>query len=255
MENPQLTHDDLIRGQFSPRAEAYAESPVHASGEDLDWIEAIAAKRMPARALDLGCGGGHVAYRLARHSAEVTACDLSEAMAASVANTAALHGLSHVRTAVASAENLPFSDEQFDLVVSRLSAHHWRDLEVGLREMRRVLADGGTGIIVDTIAPADPVSDVHLQSIELLRDPSHVRSYRVCEWLGVLGRAGFHPRSLNTHRVRMEFQGWIDRMKTPPDHVAAIRSLQRCVSSGVANRLLLEADGSFMIDVMAIEVT
>src|SRR5262249_50705114 len=55
-------HDALVRGQFGPRANAYVESAVHAQGEDLLALDAVVAAAKPARALDLGCGGGHVAY-------------------------------------------------------------------------------------------------------------------------------------------------------------------------------------------------
>ena len=70
-------HDALVTGQFGPRANAYVESAVHARGEDLQALEAVVTKTRPARALDLGCGGGHVAYLLARHARQVAAVDLS----------------------------------------------------------------------------------------------------------------------------------------------------------------------------------
>jgi hypothetical protein len=35
------SHDDVVQDQFGPRAEAYVQSPVHASGEDLDALESL----------------------------------------------------------------------------------------------------------------------------------------------------------------------------------------------------------------------
>lgn len=67
----------LVAAQFGPRAEAYVTSAVHAQGEDLNRIAGWAAARRPARALDLGCGGGHVAFALSPHAGEVIAYDLS----------------------------------------------------------------------------------------------------------------------------------------------------------------------------------
>src|SRR3546814_7408514 len=43
---------------------------VHASGPDLDWMEQQIRGSTPKRLLDIGCGGGHVAYRMAPHAAE-----------------------------------------------------------------------------------------------------------------------------------------------------------------------------------------
>ena len=79
------SHDAIVENQFGPRADAYVQSIVHATGEDLDALEAIVERKAPERALDLGSGGGHVAYRLARHAAAVVASDLSAGMLDAVA--------------------------------------------------------------------------------------------------------------------------------------------------------------------------
>ena len=82
------SHDAIVDDQFGPRAAAYVQSIVHSSGEDLDHLETIIARHAPKRALDLGSGGGHVAYRLACHAAAVVASDLSLGMLEAVAATA-----------------------------------------------------------------------------------------------------------------------------------------------------------------------
>lgn len=81
-------HDNVVEAQFGSKAAAYVASPVHASGEDLDALEAVAERERPERALDLGSGGGHVAYRLAHHAGSVVAVDLSAAMLDAVRETA-----------------------------------------------------------------------------------------------------------------------------------------------------------------------
>ena len=55
-------HADLVRESFSPRADAYLKSAVHASGPDLDRLDALLRGHAQAELLDLGCGGGHVSY-------------------------------------------------------------------------------------------------------------------------------------------------------------------------------------------------
>src|SRR6516162_5365168 len=97
-------HDRVVEAQFGPRARAYVESAVHSQGADLDAIGALAEKARPELALDLGAGGGHVAYVLARHARRVIATDLSSEMLAAVAETAREKGLSNIETAEASAE-------------------------------------------------------------------------------------------------------------------------------------------------------
>src|ERR1700759_3801787 len=91
-------HDALVRGQFGPRANAYVQSAVHAQGADLAALEAVVEAAAPDRALDLGCGGGHVAYVLARHARQVSAVDLSAEMLTAVNSTAKAKGLSNIET-------------------------------------------------------------------------------------------------------------------------------------------------------------
>ncbi|WP_343545819.1 class I SAM-dependent methyltransferase [Sphingomonas paucimobilis] len=246
-------HDNVVEAQFGSKAAAYVASPVHASGEDLDALEAVAERERPERALDLGSGGGHVAYRLAHHAGSVVAVDLSAAMLDAVRETAGQRALSNIETTVASAEDLPFDDATFDFVACRFSTHHWNDWTQGLREARRVLKPGATAMFIDVISPGHAPFDTHLQAIELLRDPSHVRNRSDGEWASALAQAGFRTRGTVKRRLRMDYQSWVDRMYTPHTHRTAIRSLQHLASAGVARYFAIEPDGSFSLDVLQIE--
>jgi ubiquinone/menaquinone biosynthesis C-methylase UbiE len=247
-------HEEIVAAQFGPRARAYVESAVHAQGEDLDAIEAMAARLKPDHALDLGAGGGHVAYRLAKHSKTVSAADLSEEMLAAVAAFARSKGLENIAAVRCPAERLPFADATFDFAGCRMSAHHWRDFDAGLREARRVLKHGAEAVFVDACSPGAPALDTHLQAIELLRDTSHVRDYSVPEWTSALRRAGFEVRAVRTFRIRIDFASWIARMQTPAPQAQAIRMLQDAASAEVRTCFGIEADGSFQLDALAVEV-
>lgn len=249
----QPAHDALVRTQFGSRAAAYVTSAVHASGADLSAIAALVAGHPGARVLDLGCGGGHVSFAVAPHVAEVVAYDLSDEMLAAVAAEAAARGLRNVATQRGAAESLPFDDASFDFVITRFSAHHWYDVRAGLAEARRVLAPNGRAAFVDVVAPPEVALDTFLQSVELLRDPSHVRDYAVDEWRAFLEAAGFAVTRTTPYRLRMHFDPWIARMQTPEVRSAAIRDLQALASAPVAKHFAIEADGSFMLDSIAIE--
>jgi ubiquinone/menaquinone biosynthesis C-methylase UbiE len=243
----------VVSDQFGPQAKAYVDSVVHAQGADLDRISALATEARPRKALDLGTGGGHVAYRLAAAAEEVVACDLSPAMLAAVTQAAAERELHNVRTELAAAERLPFKAEEFDFLACRFTAHHWRDFEKGIREGRRVLQSGAPAIYVDAIAPSVPLFDSHLQAIELLRDTSHVRDYTAAEWMAVLGRNGFAVEHMQTWRLRMDFQTWTARMRTPNTHAQVIRALQDSAATDLRVYFGIEDDGSFLLDVLALE--
>jgi len=248
-----LSHETLVESQFGSRASAYLTSPVHAHGADLVALTELAQRQPGARILDLGCGGGHVSFSAALHAGEVVAYDLSADMLAVVEATASERGLSNVTTQRGPAEDLPFDDASFDVVLSRYSAHHWRDFAGGLREAARVLKPGGVAGFVDQVAPGTALRDTFFQAIEILRDPSHVRDYARAEWEAALAEAGLACETTRRFRVRLDFAAWVERMATPSVQVAAIRALQKGVSSDVTSYFETAPDGSFSIDVALFE--
>jgi ubiquinone/menaquinone biosynthesis C-methylase UbiE len=249
------SHETLVGEQFGSRAGAYLKSAVHAQGADLEALAALVPEGRGARVLDLGCGAGHVSFTAAPRAGEIVAYDLSAEMLAVVAQAATERGLANIVTRQGTAERLPFEEASFDLVLSRFSAHHWRDVEAALREVVRVLKPGGTLGIVDAVTPGVPLFDTFLQSIELLRDPSHVRNYSRAEWDAAVIRAGLKPQTTRPYRVRLDFAVWIERMRTPKLHADAIRALQRAMSQEVVRYFGIGPDGSFDLDVALFEAT
>ena len=243
---------DFVAAQYGSRAASYVESTTHSQGADLEQIEALLRGRTQARVLDLGCGGGHVSLRAAPHVAEVVACDVTPDMLDAVRLTAAARGLDNIRVREAAAEALPFEAACFDVVLCRFSAHHWQDLEAGLREVQRVLCADGLAALIDTVAPADPMLDTHLQAIELLRDASHVRNYTVAEWVAALARSRLSAHGLTCRRLPMDFASWIRRTATDPVRSNAIRAVQDAAPEAARAYFEVANDGSFTIDTMTV---
>lgn len=243
------THGQTVQTQFDPRAEAYLASAVHAAGPDLERAKVLVAQAVPAasQALDIGCGGGHLSFALAPHVARMVALDPSPGMLTAVSQAAASRGLGQIEVRQANAESLPWEDGSFDLVCTRYSAHHWTQLKEAMREFVRVLAPGGHALIIDTLGHEDPLVDTFMQSIELLRDPSHVRNRSVAEWRSLLRAAGLAEIGQAEWPTRLEFLSWVERMHTPADRVAVIRSLQEGAPREVREVLAIEPDGAFTI--------
>jgi ubiquinone/menaquinone biosynthesis C-methylase UbiE len=243
------THADSVHDQFDPQAQAYLTSRVHAEGPDLAHAEQLLAQALSpvASALDVGCGAGHLAFRLAPRVGRVMAVDPSVGMLATVAQAATARRLTNLEIRAGSAESLPFEDASFDLVASRYSAHHWAHLEPALCELHRVAKPGGALLLIDALAPEDALADTHLQSIELLRDRSHVRNRSQSQWRRLLAAAGFELLELRQWSIHIEFGSWVERMRTPSEHVTAIRSLQRSAPAEVQRALGFEPDGSFTL--------
>ena len=247
------SHHDNVEKQFGSQANAYLTSAVHAAGRDLQRLAERLAAFPQARVLDMGCGAGHASFTAAGQVAEVTAYDLSSQMLEVVAKAAQDKGLTNIVTRQGYAEALPFDDASFDVVISRYSAHHWHDVGQALREVKRVLRPGGVVIIMDVMSPGHPVRDVWLQTVEALRDTSHVRDYASGEWLALANDAGLICDNLLTDRLPLEFSSWVERMRTPAALVEAIRLYQDSASAEVKAYFELQSDGSFTSDIIMFE--
>lgn len=104
-------------------------------------FEAV-AEAQPRRVLEVGCGMGNFAERLAREtSAEVVATDLSPRMV----ELARDRGLD---ARVADVQQLPFDDGEFDCAVANAMLYHVEYLDRALSELARVLEPGGKLVAV-----------------------------------------------------------------------------------------------------------
>jgi ubiquinone/menaquinone biosynthesis C-methylase UbiE len=95
--------------------------------------------------LEIGSGTGYFTLNMMRAEliGEATCSDISPGMLAALSANAASLGLD-VETVPADAENLPFADGSFDLVLGHAILHHIPDLPRAFDEFARVLAPGGT---------------------------------------------------------------------------------------------------------------
>lgn len=214
----------VVQRQFGAVAANYGTSHVHAGGPDLEALVERAVARGARTALDVGCGAGHTAMALAARGLDVTALDLTEAMLEESHGLARQRGL-QLRFQRGDAEALPFPDASYDLVTSRYSAHHYPHPERAVAEIARVLRPAGALLLVDAVSTADPTADSFLQTIELVRDPSHVRDHTVEEWTRMLEAAGLRTRSAGTWPCPIDFDAWVRRMATPDREAAVLRGL------------------------------
>ncbi|EPI2800367.1 TPA: methyltransferase domain-containing protein [Citrobacter koseri] len=247
------SHHDNVEKQFGSQANAYLTSTVHASGRDLQRLAERLSSFPHASVLDMGCGAGHASFIAAQNVKQVVAYDLSSQMLEVVVQAAKEKGLENIATRQGYAENLPFEDHAFDVVISRYSAHHWHDVGQALREVNRVLKAGGVLIMMDVMSPGHPVRDIWLQTVEALRDTSHVRNYSSGEWLSLVNDANLIVDTLLTDRLPLEFSSWVARMRTPAALVEAIRLYQKSASAEVKAYFALQEDGSFTSDTIMVE--
>jgi SAM-dependent methyltransferase len=188
---------------WSDRAEAYRESPTHREGPDLDLLVEWCEPAVGVKALDVAAGGGHVARRLRERGCEVVSLDPSPGMRADV---------------LARAEDVPFEDGSFDVVVSRIAPHHFGDIRVAVAEMERV--SNRLVVIEDTLFS----SDLH-EEAERLRDPTHVRNYTEDEWREFLTEAGLEVEQVECFEKTHPLEDWLARTGCEGEEAARVREL------------------------------
>jgi demethylmenaquinone methyltransferase/2-methoxy-6-polyprenyl-1,4-benzoquinol methylase len=115
-----------------------------------------------ARALDVCCGTGDIAWRLAEAGAEVIGLDFNESMLAIAESKRSTRGppgagLDNPRFVRGDAQRLPFGDAAFDIVTVGYGLRNLEDWETGLREMVRVARPRGRVLVLDFGKPTHPL--------------------------------------------------------------------------------------------------
>jgi ubiquinone/menaquinone biosynthesis C-methylase UbiE len=116
-----------------------------------DWGLGHVAVRAHDTILDVGCGGGRTIAKLAAaaNKGVVYGVDYAAAsVAAAERNNRQLVDVGRVVLQQASASDLPFADNTFDLVTAVETHFWWRDLGGGMREAFRVLKPGRRMVVV-----------------------------------------------------------------------------------------------------------
>jgi ubiquinone/menaquinone biosynthesis C-methylase UbiE len=244
-----MDQQELTVRQFGSTAEKYLTSTVHSSGLDLQRLSER-AKALPASSvLDLGCGAGHASFALARGGARrIVACDPAIQMLEVVQREAAARGYGQIETLAGPAECVARADSSFDLVVTRYSAHHWPDVRRALHEIGRVLKPGGTLIVIDVLAPENPLLDTVLQTVEILRDASHVRNYRESEWRALFAAAHFSDPTVLRWKLPMAFDSWVARIGTSAARIAALQTVFAELPREARDYFAVSHERSFAID-------
>ena len=123
-------------------------------GEDAELAVRLTGTGAGDDVVDLGCGPGVAARAAARAgAASVRAVDPS-AMMLRVGRLIPGRG-ARVRYRDGSAEAIPLADDSASVVWSIATVHHWKDVDQGLAEVRRILRPGGRFLAIERHTTAD----------------------------------------------------------------------------------------------------
>lgn len=148
-----------VSGMFDEVAAAYDRTnDILSLGQDRLWRVAVRSAVDPRpgqRILDLAAGTGASSVSLARTGADVVAGDFSPGM---IAEGRRRHGgIPNLTFVEADATDLPFADDEFDVVTISFGLRNVVDVDKALQEMLRVTKPGGRLLICEFSHPRSRV--------------------------------------------------------------------------------------------------
>ncbi|MGI5898950.1 MAG: methyltransferase domain-containing protein [Christensenellales bacterium] len=209
------SHMEKIREEFTKQAESFDQYQKSFSREEHSrFVINNMALLKSDIVLEVAAGTCAFGREIAPHVKEIVELDSTEAMLEVGRREGEKAGISNAVYVNGLAEELPFAGGSFDVVVSRLAFHHFEDAKAPFSEMHRVLKEGGRLAVVDMEAREESLRKT-ADSLERLRDPSHVRCLAREEFTDMARRHGMQMEHCEMIRVPVKLADWLELTKTP----------------------------------------
>jgi ubiquinone/menaquinone biosynthesis C-methylase UbiE len=199
---------DAGQERFARTAERLARLQDERAAALARRVEVFVQPQGGERALDVGCGAGALAFALAPLVREVVGLDRSPELLEQARARAAEHP--NVSFVEGDAAKLPFPDGSFDLTATLRTLHHVPRPELVIAEMTRTTRLGGHVLVIDQIAPVDPLDALELNRFERARDPSHTRALADTDLRGLFDANSLVLLRAETLSEERELEAYLD---------------------------------------------
>lgn len=224
-----------IQKSFGEQAAGFESNQYHLS--KAEYQEYMVQKAQPGKAdriLEVAAGTCICGRAFAPHVAHVTCLDATPEMLQIGKEEAEKKNLFNMTFVKGNAEKLPFLDNSFDLVMSRLAFHHFVNPKEIFSEMKRVLKSGGKLLLMDMTVGDEAVRD-EVDRIERMRDFSHVRDLTLGEMQKLYAENNMQLEIQEQIHIPVSLQGWMDFTNTSEDKQQEIRQLMERDMAGEIN--------------------
>ena len=113
------------------------------------WARALGHLLPALRVADLGCGEGYLALEATRWAKHVTAIDVSERVLETARGLAKTRDIRNITFKQGEIEDLPIENGMVDVALLSQALHHAKDPARAIAEAARILAPGGTLLLLD----------------------------------------------------------------------------------------------------------
>jgi SAM-dependent methyltransferase len=227
-----LSSHDVMRARFAATAEKIAALQDARAGELAERVKEFVPLSGDERALDAGTGTGALAFALAPLVREVVAVDVVPELLARARERA--QDVPNVSFAEGDLTRLEFERASFDLAATLRTLHHVPRPELAVAELARVTRPAGLVLVVDQIAPSDPLAALELDRFERARDPTHARALPDVDFRQLFEANGLVLRRVRVEHEQRSLEPYLDlagcegeereqaRALAPPDYTADV---------------------------------
>jgi ubiquinone/menaquinone biosynthesis C-methylase UbiE len=196
----------MAEDRFARTAERFVAQQDARAGELAERVRAFLVASGEERALDVGCGAGALALALAPLVREVVGVDRVPELLA-LARERAPENATFVE---ADATHLPYDEGEFDLAGTLRTLHHVPRPELVAAELARVTKVGGRVLVIDQLAPVDPLDALAVDRFERARDPGHARLLPESDLRHLFDSNGLVPLRERRDVERRELSAYLD---------------------------------------------
>jgi ubiquinone/menaquinone biosynthesis C-methylase UbiE len=219
-KSEQEHQNDIVK-QFSKQAIPFTQIPGHYDA--MQVLLEMSGVNDDDEVLDVACGPGMVACEFARHAKHVTGVDITAAMINQAQKKQLNQNLINLDWVLGEAVSLPYGDNQFSLVITRYSFHHFLSPEKALAEMTRVCKPGGRVLVADVVV--EPDKSECYDRLEILRDPSHTHALTKDEFAEIFGKSNLVECRRSGYIVDIELEAQLKASFPNPGDEHVIREM------------------------------
>ena len=222
-----------IQKSFTEQAKNFETKSMNFTKQEyLEHMVSCVAPQRSDTVLEVAAGTCICGRSLAPFVERVACLDMTTAMLAVGKAEAAKQGLLNMDFVQGDAEKLPFSDNSFDIVISRLAFHHFPNPKRCFSEMARVLKTGGKLIVIDMEAAEETLRNTE-DEIETLRDPSHMRNLSKDEFTEMFRESHLTITTMDCTELPVSLSAWLALTNTPAEISADIlKRLENDINGG-----------------------